>query len=115
MAGKGERKTAASSGKQRTPPKGTPFPPGKSGNPTGLPAWRRDLTAALKDDALHAAKLLRGVVDNEDEDMGHRIQAAGIILRYTVPPPKQSLELSGAVQGVGALDEETLRRIAAAV
>lgn len=86
--------------------------PGSSGNPGGLPKWRKELTEALKDSAQSAANLLERVIDDEGADMQHRIQAAAVALRYTVPTPKQQVEVSGSVSALQQIDAETLRRIA---
>jgi len=85
---------------------------GGSLNPGGLPKWRKELTEALKDSAQSAANLLERVIDDEGADMQHRIQAAAVALRYTVPTPKQQVEVSGSVSALQQIDAETLRRIA---
>lgn len=86
--------------------------PGSSGNPGGLPQWRRELTAALQEDAHRAREVLREVLDDVGADPQHRIQAASVVLRYTVPTPKHQLEVSGSVSAISQLDTETLLRIA---
>lgn len=83
---------------------------GSSGNPGGLPKWRRDLAEALKASAQAAANLLDEVISDDNADMQHRIQAAAVALRYTVPAPKQKVEVSGGVSL--DLTREELRAIA---
>jgi hypothetical protein len=112
VAAKGARKGAQSSGHERKPPKGKPFEPGRSGNPGGLPKWRRELAEALKESAEKGANLLAEVIGDAGADMQHRLQASAIALRYTVPQPKQTVEVSGSVSTLQGIDAETIRKIA---
>jgi hypothetical protein len=115
MAAKGARKgnnSAQSSGRERKPPKGTPFEPGKSGNPGGLPKWRRELAEAMKESAQAGANLLDSVIRDPGVDMQHRIQAASVALKLTVPAPKQQVEVSGSMGALATLDAATLLKLA---
>lgn len=77
-------------------------------NPGGQPAWVKELRDLLQDDAKAGRALLRRVIDGERvakfvaEDgsevevaprLEDRIKAAEIALRYTMPVPKQTLEI----------------------
>lgn len=85
---------------------------GGSLNPGGLPKWRRELAEALKESAEKGANLLAEVIEDAGADMQHRLQASAIALRYTVPQPKQTVEVSGSVSTLQGIDAETIRKIA---
>lgn len=112
MAAKGARKAAQVSGAEHRPPPGKPFKKGQSGNPGGQPKWVKEVRDLLMEDAAAARKLLRRVIDDEGEETKERVRASEIVLSYTIPKPKQEMEVSGSVSTLQGIDAETIRKIA---
>jgi len=81
---------------------------GASGNPGGQPKWVRELRDLLQEDAHAARKLLRDVIDGDEQDMQHRIQAATTVLRYTVPTPKVSVDVTSGDRPLENVPTEVL-------
>lgn len=81
---------------------------GGSLNPGGQPKWVKELRDLLQEDAGAARKLLRKVIDSDREDMQHRIQAASVVLRYTVPTPKVSLDVTSGDRPLENVPTEVL-------
>jgi hypothetical protein len=72
---------------------GKPFPPGKSGNPTGRPRIDPEVLVALKAASLPAAKRLAALaLESDDEDVA--LKACLAILDRTGYKPTDKLELS---------------------
>lgn len=65
--------------------------PGASGNPGGQPKWVGDVRDLLRSDAPRAREVLREVLDTSEDD-GDRIKAAEVVLSYTLPKPKLTIE-----------------------
>jgi len=109
MAAKRAQKAAQVSGREpKQPPAGRPFEKGKSGNPGGQPKWVRELRDLLQEDAHAARKLLRDVIDGDEQEMQHRIQAAATVLRYTVPTPKVSVDVTSGDRPLENVPTEVL-------
>lgn len=83
-------------------------------NPGGRPKWVAALVAQLEEHAVGAIDLLRSVVAGEPAKMQidgrevevtpsieTRIRAAEIVLAYTLPKPKQAVEIEGQVATSG--------------
>ena len=60
-------------------------------HPGGQPAWVADVRDLLRSDAPRAREVLREVLDTS-EDEGARIKAAEVVLSYTLPKPKLTIE-----------------------
>lgn len=69
------------------------FKPGQSGNPGGQPAWLKKVRQSLRGLTPLARKTLREVMKNAPKD-GDKVRAAEVVLKYTVPQPKQRVEVS---------------------
>ena len=97
-------------------------------NPGGQPKWLRTVREALENGSAEAAGYLVRVVAGEetehvvDKDGAaievplrgkDRIAAAKVILEFTVPKPKQELELSSGARPLSGLATELLLRVAA--
>lgn len=93
-----------------TPANLKPFKPGQSGNPHGSPKWLRDLRKALSKDAEKARQVLSRAMDEGDLDQ--QIAAARIVLKYTVPEPKQTLDLTVTAKPMPQVSVELLERVA---
>lgn len=81
---------------------------GASGNPGGVPKWRRELTEALKDDAQYARRLLRKVIKSDAVEMQHRVAAAGLVLKLTVPPPKRQIDVTSGERPLAHVSTEAI-------
>lgn len=75
-------------------PDGT-FGPNNAANPGGKPKWLNALRAALQKDAGLARRTLRKVMTNAESKDADKVAAAGVVLKYTVPPPKQTHRVEG--------------------
>ena len=73
---------------------GGKFAKGKSPNPGGQSQWMKDVKRSLRDLTPLAAKTLKQVMEGSEKD-ADRVRAADVVLKYTVPPPKQTHRVEG--------------------
>lgn len=89
------------------------FGAGNSGNPGGVPQSIRDIQKALADDCLPKAKaLLANLLGDEAADMDHRLKAADIAFKYTLPKPQASVKVEGLESPFAGLTPAQLLAIA---
>jgi hypothetical protein len=74
---------------------GRPFKKGESGNPGGGPKWLKGVRESLKSLTPLAAKTLKDIMENTDAKDADRAKAADVVLKYTVPLPKQTHRVEG--------------------
>lgn len=107
--------------------KGRLLPGGPSLNAGGDPSWLRDVRAKLRAGSADAAEYLVRVVngkevtvhtnaDGEDVEVPvqprDRIAAAKVIFEYTVPKPKQEVEVNASTGETSELRREVLTILA---
>ena len=76
--------------------KGRIAPGSESLNPGGLPQWVREVRNALQGGSVEAAEYARSVLKDASEETKNRLFAAKLVLDFTVPKPKQEVEVSGS-------------------
>lgn len=92
------------------------FGPGNVSNPGGRNASTvmRKIRADLREGAPDAVKFLRRVINGEESEakISDRVRASEALLSRAVPPPKQSLKVSGQVSNpVGELSTEDIQAL----
>lgn len=101
--------------------------PGKTLNPGGDPKWLGEVRRRLQAGCVDAADYLVSVVRGEEKFLDvygkeateielpvmpkDRIAAAKVIFEYTVPKPRQELEVSGSTGETSELRREVLARL----
>lgn len=100
-----------SSSVQLRKPVGRPFLKGKSPNPGGISKRIRAVRKALEKDADLARQVLREAMENGNTL--ERIAAAKVVLKYTVPEPKATLDVTVSAKPMPAVDPEVAAKIAA--
>lgn len=74
---------------------GVGFKKGVSGCPGGQPKWLRDVRTALRELTPVAVKTLKEIMENSESKDADRAKAADVVLKYTVPLPKQTHRVEG--------------------
>jgi hypothetical protein len=106
----------AANSKGTAKPRGRPFQPGQSGNPSGRPAVAREFRELCRDFMSEQGwHNLRAMAN--DPDSPHYFRANELIAAYALGKPTQGLEVSGAGGGPimlahltdEAIDEEIRR------
>lgn len=70
--------------------------PGSTANPGGLPKWVKEVRDALGKDLPLARRKLRLRLRDDNPDV--QLKAIDILFKYTLPKPKQEVEVSGEVK-----------------
>lgn len=70
--------------------KGTP-------NPGGQPKWVREVQGALRESAERANEILLRILNDPEATRPELLKAVEIAFSYTLPKPKQTVELEGSV------------------
>lgn len=102
--------------------------PGQTLNPGGLPAWVGPVRAMLEAGALRGAKLLCEVIDGTAKDvhvtkdgeeipidcrMKDRLFAVRLAFEFTIPKPKQEVEVSaGGANTMSEVQRAALSKLA---
>jgi hypothetical protein len=75
------------------------FGAGNSANPGGRAGWQKDLRELLREDAKEARLLLRaviaGTVAGREVRVADSVKAAEVVLKFTLPMPKQTHRVEG--------------------
>lgn len=97
--------------------------PGVSGNPSGTHRWLQKVRKRLQKGSARAATYLMRVADGKETtykvtkdgatvevelEAKDRIMACKVILEYTVPKPKQELEVTTTPSPLEGIDREVL-------
>ena len=70
---------------------------GHSGNPGGQPKWVSEVKKALEGCAAEGAAYLLGVIRDTEVSTSDRLRAVDIAFSYTMPKPKQMVEVAATI------------------
>lgn len=82
------------------------FAEGNSPNPGGQAKWLKQVRADLRNLLPHARATLARVMVSQDEKAA--VQAAKVVLEYTVPKPKQTHKIEGKGDPLAVVSPEAL-------
>jgi DnaJ-domain-containing protein 1 len=71
------------------------FGPNNAANPGGQTKWLKAFRVALQKDTALARRTLRKVMKSDLSKDADKVAAAGVVLKYTVPLPKQTHKIEG--------------------
>lgn len=86
--------------------------PGHTNNPGGrIKKWLAPIKHELRAGSLDALRLLSRIIKDDGEKTGDRIMAARTVLEFTIPKPKQTVEVKDSTNNLlRGITEEVLAK-----